>query len=200
MGPKPDSTDSAPFDDYRSFRFTVQVQWKIMKTYFAGFVFFLLIAGFNANALAQWKKTPLQPPAQRNPQLYDANANAEEEIRGARLTAGKEHKRILLVFGGNWCIDCHVLDNAFRQPRIAPLLNGNFIVVHIDVGQYDKNLDVAKKFHIDLEKGVPSIAVLDTTGAFLYSTSQFEKASVLSEEDVLQFLNTWKPPAATARN
>lgn len=152
----------------------------------------------SATSFAQWKRTPLQPPAQRNPNLYPANANAEEEIREASAAAAKQHKRILLVFGGNWCTDCHVLDNAFHQPRIAPMLNAGFLVVHIDIGQYDKNLELAKKYHVDLEKGVPSIAVLETTGAFLYSTSEFEKARVLTEEDVIQFLDKWKPQAASA--
>lgn len=162
---------------------------------------FLLVFVLCGTAFAQWKKTPLQPPAQRNPNLYPVNANAEEEIGEASATARKEHKRILLVFGGNWCTDCHVLDNAFHQPRIAPMLNAGFVVVHVDIGQYDKNLDLAKKYHVDLEKGVPSIAVLETTGAFLYSTSEFEKARVLTEEDVIQFLDKWKPtPAAASKS
>jgi thioredoxin 1 len=158
---------------------------------------FLLL--FSALGFGQWKKTPLQPPAQPNPQLYPTNADAMAEIREATATAGKDHKRILLVFGGNWCTDCHVLDNAFHQPTIAPLLNSNFLVVHVDIGKYDKNLDVAKKYHVDLEKGVPSIAVLNSDGSFLYSTAEFEKARVLSEEDVLQFLDKWKPQPATAK-
>lgn len=127
-------------------------------------------------------------------QLYPANANAAAEIREAKLSAAKQHKRILLVFGANWCMDCHVLDNAFHQPRIAPLLDANFLVVHVDVGKYDKNLELAKQYHVDLEKGVPEIAVLNTSGALLYSTSEFEKARVLSEDDVVKFLNDWKPP------
>jgi thiol:disulfide interchange protein len=159
------------------------------------FVFALL---FGALGLAQYPKTPLQAPARPNPQLYPANANAVEEIREA-TAAARHHKRILLVFGGNWCMDCHVLDNAFHRPTIAPLLNKNFIVVHVDVGEYTKNLDLAEKYHVDLKKGVPSIAVLNSDGSFLYSTAEFEKARVLSEEDVLQFLNTWKPQPATAK-
>jgi thiol:disulfide interchange protein len=159
------------------------------------FVFVLLVS---ALGFAQWKKVPLQAPARPNPQLYPANANATEEIREATVAAGKGHKRILLVFGGNWCMDCHVLDNAFHQPRIAPLLNANFLVVHVDIGQYDKNLELAKKYHVDLEKGVPAIAVLNMNGGLLYSTSEFEKARVLSEEDVVQFLNAWKPPQPAA--
>jgi thioredoxin 1 len=143
---------------------------------------------------AQWKKTPLQPPAKINPQLYRAEANAAEEINHALVTAGKQHKRILLDFGGNWCIDCHILENAFHQPRIAPLLNENFLVVHVDVGKYDKNLDLAKKYHVNLAKGVPSLAVLNARGSVLYATDDFERARVLTEDDVIAFLEKWKPP------
>jgi len=103
---------------------------------------------------------------------------------------------VLLDFGGNWCIDCHILENAFHQPRIAPLLNDNYIVVHVDVGKYDKNLDLAKKYHVDLQKGVPSLAVLDSLGKVLYGTSDFERAHLMSEDDVIQFLYKWKPSAA----
>jgi hypothetical protein len=154
---------------------------------------------FSALGLAQWNKTPLQAPAQPNMQLYPANADAREEIREATAAAAKQNKRILLVFGGNWCSDCHVLDNAFHRPRIAPLLDASFIVVHVDVGEYTKNLDLAQKYRIDLKKGVPAIAVLNSNGSFAYSTSEFEKARLLSEEDVIQFLDTWKPKAANAK-
>ena len=143
---------------------------------------------------AQWKRVPLQPPAKLNPQLYRADANATDDINRALVTALKQHKRVLLDFGGNWCIDCHILENAFHQPRIAPLLEQNYVVVHVDVGQYDKNLDLAKRYRVDLSKGVPSLAVLSERGAVLYSTVDFEKARVLSEDDVIAFLEKWKPP------
>jgi len=148
---------------------------------------------FAAVSAAQFKRVPLQAPAQPNPQLYRANANAVQEIHQALVTAGKQHKNVLLDFGGNWCIDCHVLENAFHQPRIAPLLNNNYVVVHVDVGRYEKNLDLAKKYHVNLEKGVPSLAVLNAKGNVLYATGDFERARVMSEDDVIQFLDKWKP-------
>ena len=152
----------------------------------------LLLTAISA---AQFKRVPLQAPANPNPQLYRADANATQDIRRALATAGKQHKNVLLDFGGNWCIDCHVLENAFHQPRIAPLLNGNYIVVHVDVGKYDKNLDLAKKYHVNLEKGVPSLAVLDAMGKVLYATGDFERARMMSEDDVIQFLDKWRPAA-----
>ena len=146
-------------------------------------------------ASAQFKRVPLQAPANPNPQLYKADANAAQDIRRALAAAGKQHKNVLLDFGGNWCIDCHVLENAFHQPRIAPLLNANYIVVHVDVGKYEKNLDLARKYHVNLEKGVPSLAVLDALGKVLYATVDFERARMMSEDDVIQFLDKWKPAA-----
>jgi thiol:disulfide interchange protein len=151
---------------------------------------------FSAVVAAQFKRVPLQAPAQPYPRLYRADANAVQEIRQALAAAGKQHKNVLLDFGGNWCLDCHVLDNAFHQPRIAPLLNSNYVLVHVDVGRYEKNLDLAKKYHVDLEKGVPSLAVLDAKGNVLYATRDFERARVMSEEDVIQFLDKWKPAQA----
>ena len=148
---------------------------------------------FAAMSAAQWKRVPLQAPAQPNLQLYRADANAAQDIRKALVAAIKQHKNVLLDFGGNWCIDCHILENAFHQPRIAPLLNSNYIVVHVDVGKYEKNLDLAKKYHVNLEKGVPSLAVLDAQGKVLYATGDFERAHVMSEDDVIQFLDKWKP-------
>lgn len=158
-----------------------------------GFILTVLVL-LAAAAVAQFVKQPLKIPQQRNPNLYRADVNAQQEIKQAISEAAKEKKRVLLVFGANWCGDCYALDYGFHQPRIEPLLDGNFKVAHIDVGLYDRNRDLAKKYKVDLEKGIPSLAVLSPQGAVLYSTAQFERARVMSEEDLIQFLNTWKAP------
>jgi hypothetical protein len=46
-----------------------------------------------------------------------------------------------------------------------------------------------------MKKGIPAIAVLDSDGKLLYSQQggEFEKARALAPEDVLAFLNKWKP-------
>lgn len=160
------------------------------------FGFMVLLATVS---LAQWAKTPLKVPQQRDPNLYHVGADAQQEIAETISSAGKENKRVILVFGANWCGDCYALDYGFHQPRIEPLLNANFKVIHVDVGRYDKNLDLVKKYHADLEKGIPSLAVLSPQGAVLYDTSEFERARVMTEEDILQFLNTWKAPTTAQK-
>ena len=90
-----------------------------------------------------------------------------------------------------------VLDEAFHLPEIAPTLNRNFVVAHIDIGEYNKNLDLAKTYEVPLERGVPAAAVLDGDGKLLFSqkNQEFEKAHSLAPEDILAFLNKWKPAA-----
>jgi len=140
--------------------------------------------------------TRLKAPAERK-DLYPAEADANREIAEALAIAAKSHKRVLLIFGGNWCYDCHVLDEAFHSPEIAPTVNRNFVVAHIDIGEYNKNLDLAKKYEIPLERGVPAAAVLSSDGKLLVSqkNQEFEKAQSMAPEDILAFLNKWKGPA-----
>ena len=139
-------------------------------------------------------ETRLKGPAVRK-DLYPAGVNAEKEIREALQSAAKSHKRVLLIFGGNWCYDCHVLDEAFHTPEIAPTLNRNYVVVHVDIGEYNKNLDLAKQYQVPLQRGVPAAAVLESDGKLLFTqkNQEFEKAASMAPEDILAFLNKWKP-------
>ncbi len=139
--------------------------------------------------------TRLQQPASTSKDIYKPGTDAKAEIEEALASAGKSHKRVLLVFGANWCYDCHVLDLAFHRPDLAPVVEKNYEVVHVDVGEYDKNLDLMEKYAVPKKKGIPGVAVLDSSGKLLYSQTngEFEKARSLAPEDLLAFLNKWKP-------
>jgi thioredoxin 1 len=137
----------------------------------------------------------LQQPAIKK-DLYPAGVDAHAEINEALEKATKARKRVLVVFGANWCYDCHVLDLAFHRPDIAPLLI-NFEVVHVDIGEGEKNQDLMKQYEVPMQKGIPALAVLASDGRLLYSqkNGEFEKARALGPEDLVQFLNKWKPQA-----
>ena len=138
-----------------------------------------------------------------NPKLYDPEADAKAEIAKAVREAGREHKRILLVFGANWCPDCHALDYRFHQEPIKALVENNFIVVHVDTGEgegrYAKNVDLAEQYQIPLKKGIPAIAVLSERGRLLSSQrdGQFSSARRLDPQQIVEFLNQWKPPKSS---
>ena len=137
----------------------------------------------------------LPQPIDAKPDLYPDASEARTDIGLALSVAAREHRRVLLDFGGNWCYDCHVLDETFHYPEVARILDPNYVVVHINIGQYDANLDLAQKYQIPLKKGVPSLAVLDSKGNLLVSqkNGDFENTTRIGLKDVEQFLETWKP-------
>ncbi len=153
----------------------------------AVFAFFVLASagGFIAPAHAQ---PGLFKP---NPHLYSESANATNDIAAAVVQARRQHKRILLDFGGNWCGDCQVLDIYYHQRPNAELVSKYFILVHINIGHMDQNVDVARKYNVPITKGVPALAVLDSRGRLLYAEhdKEFEHASMSAITD---FLNRWK--------
>jgi hypothetical protein len=108
----------------------------------------------------------------------------------------RDCKTSRIVFGGNWCYDCHVLDQCFHQADVAPVVEKNFQVVHVDIGDDGKkNSDLAAEYKIPLDKGVPALAILGADGKLLYSqqNGEFESARSLDPDDVITFLNKWKP-------
>jgi thiol:disulfide interchange protein len=126
-----------------------------------------------------------------NKDLYSETSNPTADISAALVLARREHKRILLDFGGNWCGDCQVLDFYYHQSPNAEILAKHYIVVHINIGHMDKNVDVAQKYHVPITKGVPALAVLDAHGNLLYSErpKEFERSSA---EAITALLNRWK--------
>src|SRR5258707_857570 len=132
--------------------------------------------------------------AKPNKNLYSETADPKADIAAALVRARREHKRIILDFGGDWCGDCQVLDIYFHQPPNVELVDKNFLIVHIDIGRFDKNLDIPEKYNIPLKKGVPALVVLDSDGKLLYSqqAAEFGDMRYMYPTSVTDFLNRWK--------
>ncbi len=126
-----------------------------------------------------------------NRDLYSETADPAAEIAAAEKAARPTHKRILLEFGGNWCADCQLLDYYYRQSPNAELLAKHYVVVRVDIGHMDHNMDIASRYHVPVAKGVPALAILDSNGKLLYSErdKEFEHTS---PEAITAFLNRWK--------
>ena len=140
----------------------------------------------------------LKQPSDMKKNIYPADADAHAEIKEAEERAARAHNRLQLVFGANWCFDCHVLDLAFQGPDLAPVLAANYELVHIDLGPDEhKNADLVQQYDIPLDKGVPALAVADSDGKLVVSqkNGEFEDARGLTPEVLMEFLNKWKPQA-----
>ena len=69
------------------------------------------------------------------------------------------------------------------------------MLVHINIGTMDANLELAKKYAVPIKKGVPALAVLNEKGALLYSQKggEFEAMRRMQSSSVTSFLAQWKP-------
>jgi thioredoxin 1 len=128
-------------------------------------------------------------------EIYPDSSQARADLAVALRSAASTHKRVLIDFGGNWCGDCQVLDIYFHNEANRPILESNFVLVHINIGHMDENVDIAQRYGVPLEKGVPALAVLAENGKLLYSqqNGQFEAMRRMESSAVTQFLVQWRP-------
>ena len=131
------------------------------------------------------------------PDIYPDAGQAATELAAALQAAAATHRRVIVDFGGNWCPDCHVLDTYLHDETNRPLVEAHFLVVHVNVGQFDRNLDLAQRYGVPLKRGVPALAVLDADGRLLYSQAggEFENMRGLKSAAVTRFLQHWSAGA-----
>ncbi len=125
--------------------------------------------------------------------IYPDVQAARTDIQSALAKARREHKRVILDFGGDWCGDCQVLNIYFHQSPNAQLLEKNFVLVDVNIGRMDQNLDIAHKYGVPVS-GVPALAVLSPSGKVIYSQNkEFSDMRNMDPHSVTEFLNKWKP-------
>ena len=110
------------------------------------------------------------------PLPYNEAADAKADVQRAFDTATSSHVAVLIVFGANGCEDCRVLDRSLQERQSAALLAKSFSVVKVDVGNFDRNLDIAKRYGNPISRGIPAIVVVSAGGDVLYSTKAGELA------------------------
>jgi len=116
------------------------------------------VAASPSAALAQ--KTPEKKT--KKP-IYDEKADAKVDIAAAVARAKKNNKRVLIMYGGNWCGWCYLLHDEFKKKEIAKTLLYEYELVMVDIGKRDKHLDIVKAYGADIT-GVPYLTVLDSDG------------------------------------
>ncbi len=132
-------------------------------------------------------------PGPARPAIYDTSADGAEQIAVALAAAKKEHKRVLLQFGANWCGWCHKLHELFESDaRIAAKLKESYVVALIDVDK-GHNAEIDRKYGRPTRFGLPAIVILDADGKALTTqdTGKLEDGDHHDPAKVLAFLNQW---------
>ena len=132
---------------------------------------------------------------------YDAAADARADLRAAFAEARHDHKPVLIFFGANWCPDCRALATALSTGRNAALIRQHFNVVKVDVGNFDRNLDITAHYDDPIRTGIPAAVIVAPDGRLLYATQAGELANArtMSDTGVYRFFEQRLRALKTAR-
>jgi thiol:disulfide interchange protein len=148
-------------------------------TAFAAFAFTGLAFGQEPKPQAPAPATPVAPAAPAAPTtkddqqkaakrpVYDEAADTKQQIAAALAKAKRDHQRVLIQWGGNWCPWCILLHQKMTtDPELQKELLYEYQVVHADAGgANDKNVDLAQSYGADLKSfGYPFLTLLDAEG------------------------------------
>ncbi|MFD2763671.1 thioredoxin family protein [Micromonospora eburnea] len=129
------------------------------------------------------------------PDRYDPKRNPATDLKAALALAKADGKAVLIDFGADWCPDCHVLHELFEAPETKPLIEENYHLLAVDVGEFDHNLQFTAKY-IDLSRsGIPALVVVTPAGKIRVATNDgsFANARSMDSKQVNAFLTKWAP-------
>lgn len=111
-------------------------------------------------------------------QPYDEGANADAAVAAAFARAKASHKRVIIDLGGNWCVDCIVLANFMKLPEMARFMAAHYEVVAVDVGRFNRNLQIPARYGITKKlEGVPALLIVTPDGKLVNGGDVFATAS-----------------------
>ena len=127
---------------------------------------------------------------------FAQNANADAEVDAAFARARRDGKRVMIDMGGNWCADCRILAGLMELPEIHAFLTSHYELVSVDVGRFNKNLDIPARFGITTRlEGVPAIIVATPAGQIVNPghVSAIEDARHMTPQALADWLAQWAP-------
>jgi len=130
-------------------------------------------------------------PAKRAP-IYDEEADANLLVDAALQRATVENKRVLLMYGGNWCSWCYLLDGTLESdPDLRRKMQYEYELVHVDIGRGEKHAELSARFGSDHRaNGYPYLTVLAADGSAVThkNTGELEAGKAHDPAKVLAFL------------
>ena len=128
------------------------------------------------------------------PAPYDSNRDARKDVDAALAQAKKAGKPLLIDFGANWCVDCRVLAGVLELPDMRDWVSRNFVLVQVDIGQFDRNLDLPRRFGGPALEAVPAILVVDPRTGKLRNGKDIlglGDARIMQPQEMADWLARW---------
>ena len=149
-------------------------------------------------ALLAIPRSPASEYPHMGADIFDPKVDGAKLIEDAIVRAKQEDKRILVLFGANWCPWCRRLHQAVTSaPAVTQKVQQKFILVYIDANTRNdrkRNAAVIERYGNPLQYGLPVFVVLESDGTQLTTR---ESASLAAGTDdataalVRAFLDKW---------
>jgi thioredoxin 1 len=123
--------------------------------------------------------------------MPSSETSPRASLEEARDRASLDDKQVAVVFGADWCPDSRALDAALVHPLVQPIVDRGFVVVKVDVGRRDRNLDLMAEYGMDVWKGIPAVAILEPDGTLVAAQreGEFRNARSLTPLEVVSFFH-----------
>ena len=121
---------------------------------------------------------------------YSATADARRDIADAKARAAANGKMVMVTFGANWCPDCLTLHKDLEDPVTREYAERKFEMVNVDVGEFDKNADVARELGVAPVNGIPLAVFFSSDGRPICDTrrGELEPSRHYTSSEILDFL------------
>ncbi|RLB54123.1 MAG: hypothetical protein DRJ42_10065 [Deltaproteobacteria bacterium] len=133
----------------------------------------------------------VEPPPPEVARPYDDDADAEADIAAAVARAGS--RRVLVVFGGNWCVWCRRLEHVLQTDAAVETALANFEVVHVSIdGTRSRDQEETnQRYGNPVRLGLPVLVVLDGSGEVVATqeTGSLETGDRHDPAKIVEFLN-----------
>lgn len=123
------------------------------------------------------------------PTPYDESRDAWADLNAAKATSKISDKMTIVAMGANWCHDSRALAAHFEKEKFQTLLNDHYTLTYIDVGQKNRNIDIANELGVDSIVGTPTVFVLSSSGEVLNldTAPTWRNAASRNEDDIYAY-------------
>lgn len=126
--------------------------------------------------------------------IYDPSLDGMKQIEEAVSQAKKEGKHVLCQVGGNWCGWCLLFaDFAKTDSIVAPIIEKNYVYIHVNYSNDNKNPEAMKFLGNPERYGFPVLVVIDDSGKPIHiqKTGSLEEGKWYNTKLVSEFLLKW---------
>lgn len=121
---------------------------------------------------------------------YKDEVDAKAEVASARAAAVRDGRFLMITFGANWCVDCRTLHKTLGSKKVVEYTNDRFMFVNVNVGEFNRNIDVAIDLGVTLGRGIPVAIFYDPSGDVIGTTNggELEPARLYTSAQILRFV------------